>query len=171
MDYRRAGLFRQHQQCRRRPVPPSRQQWLWLRSGHLCRARRDLCCSRRVCSELRCPSLCASLCASLCRSRCPLCSSRSKLLCSSFGLRQQRLQQRLQQLPPVALLPDAQDPLPQDPLLQGSQELLQLGLLDGLCPNVCRSGRLRTDLRCSSCLLPLSCADEVDDDDDDERVT
>lgn len=150
MDYRRAGLFCQHQQCRRRPVPPSRQQWLWLCSGHVCRASPDLCRSRRVRSELRCSRRC-------------LCASRSELLCTGPDLLQHRLQHRL---PQVALLQDAEVPLPQDPLLQGSQELLQHGLLDGLRPNlrrsgclcsdVCRSGRLRTDLRRSGWLPQLS---------------
>ena len=110
--------------------------------------------------------------------RCLLCRSgrlRSELLCTGCGL-QQRLQQRLRS---VALLQDAEVPLPQDPLLQGSQELLQHGLLDGLrpdlrrsgwlCPSVRRSGRLRTDLCRSGWLLPLNCAD--DDDDDNDRVT
>ena len=125
----------------------------------MCRASPDLCRSRRVRSEL------------LCSRRC-LCASRSELLCSSSDLLQQRLQQRLWS---VTLLQDAEVPLPQDPLLQGSQELLQHGLLDGLRPNlrrscclcsdVCRSGRLRTDLCRSGWLLPLNGAD------DDDRVT
>ena len=110
--------------------------------------------------------LCSFVCADVCRSR--LCASvRSDLLCSGPDLLQHRLQQRL---PQVALLQDAEDQVPQDPLLQGSQELLQHGLLDGLRPDVRRSGRLRTEL-CSDvcrsgCLLPLSCPD-----DEDDRVT
>ena len=127
----------------------------------------NVCGSCRVCPKLRCSRrVCSRLCSFVCRSRRLCAGCRSDLLCTSSDLLQQWLQQLLQE---VLLLQDAQAALPQDPLLQSSQELLQLGLLDGLCPNVCRSGRLRTDLRCSSCLLPLSCADEVDD--DDERVT
>jgi hypothetical protein len=95
-----------------------------------------------------------------------VCASRSDLLCPSSNLLQLWLQQLLQE---VLLLQDAKDQVPQDPLLQGSQELLQHGMLDRLCSNVRRSSCLRSCLRpdlCrSSCLLPLSCADE------DDRVT
>ena len=120
----------------------------------LCRPCPELLCSGRVrsdvCrSELLCSRLCCSrsLCSGLCCSRRVrselLCSGRrSDLLCSGYELLQQRLRS-------VALLQDAEVPLPQDPLLQGSQELLQHGLLDGLRPDVRRPGLCRSGCLCS----------------------
>lgn len=78
MDYRRAGLFRQHQQRRRRPVPPS---WRLLRS------RAELLRSRRCRPELLRSGRCGP---GLCSRRCPelLCSGRSVLLRSDDALLQ-----------------------------------------------------------------------------------
>lgn len=77
MDYRRAGLFRQHQQRRRRPVLPS---WWLLRSGP------QLLRSRRRCPEL----LCSGRRSGLCSRRCPqlLRPGCSVLLCSEDALLQ-----------------------------------------------------------------------------------
>ena len=129
----------------------------------------NVCGSCRVCPKLRCSRrVCSRLCSFVCRSRRLCAGCRSDLLCTSSDLLQQWLQQLLQE---VLLLQDAKAPLPQDPLLQSSQELLQLGLRSDLrrssclCSDLCRSGRLRTDLCCSGCLLPLNSAD------DDDRVT
>lgn len=128
-------------------------------------SRPELCGSRRLCSELcgprrLCPDVCGScrvrpdlrrsggrLCSDLCRSCRCLCSGCH--LCSG-------LQQLLRS---QALLQAAQDQVPEDPLLQGSQELLQHGLCSELCrsrclcSDLCRSGCLRSDLRCSGCRL------------------
>jgi hypothetical protein len=164
LDFRRAGLFRQHQQRQRWPVPPPQQ----LLRSFVRRASSDLCSSRCLCAKL-----CGSrrLCSSLCTRR------RAKLLRAGPDLLQHRLQQLLPQAlllqDAEALLPEdlpAQDLLPEDPLLQGSQ-LLQQRLRSDLCrsgrlcsdlcrssrlrSDLCRSGCLRSDLCRSGCLLPL----------------
>jgi hypothetical protein len=151
LDFRRAGLFRQHQQRQRWPVP--QEQLLRSRAFVLC-PRSDLCGSGCLCSELLCSGCCRS---DLLRSGCC-----AHLLCASSDLLQHGLQQLLQE---VALLQAAQAVPAQDQVLQGSQVVLRFDLCSDLrcscclCSGLCRSRRLRSDLRCPelcrSGLLPL----------------
>ena len=150
MDYRRAGLFRQHQQCRRRTVPPP--PWLRLRTSFVRRSSPNLCRSGRVRSFVCCSGLCTSLCSSccLCSDLCCSCRLRSDLCRSSCDLLQHWLQQLLQEelLLQAAQALHAQDLLPESSLLQGSYKLLPQDLRSF----VCRSGCLCSKL-CRSCRL------------------
>ncbi len=163
MDYRRAGLSRQPEQCRRRLVRPS---WSWLQQ--LLRSRAELLRSG--------PVLCRSrgllqLGSQLLRSRGSglLRSGRSGLLRSGSGLlRSDDLLRSLQQLLQAEEM--------QEELVQGLQarrlqeeqvlpdELLRSDLLcsgrSGLlrpgCSQLLRSGRVCADLcRSDRVLLPL----------------
>lgn len=166
MDYRRAGLSRQLEQRRRRPVRSS-WSWLWqlrsraelLRPGPVLRRSRGLLHAGSGRAELlrsrRCSDLLRSGCGSgLLRSRADLLHEQLQQLLQTQEV-QEELVRRHEGLQARRL---QEEQVLQDQLLRSRADLLRSGRSDLLrpgCSQLLRSGR-RADLcRSDRVLLPL----------------